>query len=107
VIVSPATAYGTGDGGRALAHWLADSDAMIGLGRLIASGLAPTTLHGVKILIGGSPGNRMSEVRIDGVVSDDASSALRAVAWQTPAQFAVARRYVLLVPDQGTAPTNA
>jgi len=102
VILSPIQGYGNAESDpEVLQKWIADHPILPALAPQFATSIDPETApHGAKILIGGSSGNRVAEVKIDGVVNDEASAALAALPWPTPEASAVARMYALFAHQE-------
>lgn len=86
-----------------LAQWATDEHAVTALAPVIERGLTRPQLNGVKLLFGGTAGNEIAEVRINGVEDDRASRALAKLPWPRLEEPVFARAFLLLVHPEGAA----
>lgn len=96
MIGSDWTGFGWGDQPGALAQWAADEHLVTQLAPAIAAGLDREHLNGVKIFFGGTAGDEIAEVRINGRRDETSSGVLLALPWPRPPQAAFARSFLLL-----------
>jgi hypothetical protein len=87
-----------------LAQWATDEHAVTSLAPVIERGLSRPELNGVKLLFGGTAGDEIAEVRINGVVDRRASRALAGLPWPRLAEPVFARAFLLLAHREGTPP---
>ncbi len=95
--------FGVGEQPGALAQWAADECLVTQLAPVIAQGLDREDLNGVKIVFGGTAGNEITEVRINGRRDEAASAALMALPWPRPDQTVFARSFLLLPHPENDA----
>jgi hypothetical protein len=95
VIHSPVLSFG-GDG-ETLAQWVRDNPLLPVLRATLPSHL-DMPLNGVKVLFGSAGGAETVEVRVNGVVRDDTTAAVRALDWP---RIAFVRAYLIIFPEEG------
>ncbi|MER8186314.1 DUF6348 family protein [Kitasatospora sp. NPDC094015] len=98
----PAAVFGFGS--RELAHWLAANQPLTALAESLRTELTGPQVNGVKLFLGGRVGEDVAEVRVNGVVCDRASAALRALDWPRGERLCWARLFILLVAEVAEQP---
>ncbi|MFF2038826.1 DUF6348 family protein [Kitasatospora sp. NPDC058170] len=102
-VQGPAAVFGFGN--EKLAGWLAEHRVLPALAPALLPELAGRPLNGVKLFLGGKAGDDVAEVRVNGEVSEAASTALRALDWPRGERLCWARLFVLLAaPDTAQRP---
>ncbi|WP_371497039.1 DUF6348 family protein [Kitasatospora sp. NBC_00374] len=101
-VQGPAAVFGFGS--RQLADWLADHQPLPVLADALRQELTGPQVNGVKLFLGGRAGEDVAEVRVNGVVSDRASAALRALDWPRGERLCWARLFILLVAESAEQP---
>lgn len=92
VVHSPALVYGIDPA--PLRDWVPANPLLPALSTTLPGHLT-APLNGVKILFGGSPGEEIVEVRVNGAVAGDVSAALATMDWPRTARPAFARIFLL------------
>lgn len=85
-----------------LAQWATDEHVVTSLAPVIERGLTRPQLNGVKLLFGGTAGDEIAEVRINGDVDERASRALAGLPWPRLGEPVFARAFLLLVHPEET-----
>jgi hypothetical protein len=93
-VQGPACVFGFGS--ESLAEWLGGHHLLPALAERLEPELSHPQLNGVKLFLGGRAGDDIAEVRVNGEISEGASSALRSLDWPRGERLAWARLFVLL-----------
>ncbi|MFD0592449.1 DUF6348 family protein [Catellatospora coxensis] len=94
--------FGRGDVSQ-LAQWAFEAPLAPLLAEVLDAAVDRVFLNGVKIIFGGTEGQEIAEVRINGQAHERASAALRALPWPRPQTPVFAKTYLLLVHRETTA----
>ncbi|MEV4614519.1 DUF6348 family protein [Kitasatospora sp. NPDC049258] len=103
-VQGPAAVFGFGSG--ELANWLAAHQPLAALAEPLRPELTGPQVNGVKLFLGGRAGEDVAEVRVNGVVCDRASAALRALDWPRGERLCWARLFILLVAEVAEQPAE-
>ena len=106
-IHGPWLGWGTGEGPDVLQRWAFDHSLLPVLRPAIAPELDRRELNGLKLVFGGSPSDRIAEVRINGTARPGPSAALLGLEWPRLDGHAYVRGFVLLVHEEDAAPPGA
>ena len=98
-IIGPVTTWGTAEASELLQQWFVETPVLPRLTEAITPHLDRPVLNGVKLFIGGGEED-IAEVSVNGMPEPTASSALAALPWPRPSDFAVARLFALLVHQE-------
>jgi hypothetical protein len=92
------TVYGHGEERQTLADWFSETVPWVAIKDEITAGIDRPMLNGIKLYVGGSAGSAFAEVRINGVVNEEASAALLALPWPRSQGLTFARSYLIALP---------
>ncbi|MEV4063229.1 DUF6348 family protein [Nonomuraea dietziae] len=99
VIHGPVAAFAMGGDFEPLTEWFVDNPMLPRLGQALVGSFDDPRINGVKILCGGDQETEIAEVRVNGEVHEEASAILLRLGWPRLPEFAYARTYLLVLPE--------
>lgn len=99
VIHGPVASYAMNGDFQPLIDWFADNPMLPRVGNMLVGAFDHPQINGVKILCGGDRERAIAEVRVNGVVHEEASAVLRGFGWPRSPEFSYARTYLLVLPE--------